>query len=62
MKNIKVAKNLPNRCPTAMDVLDLIMLHIDRNLDKKFQPSIFLKSGGNHIPKTFYQTDLYFKL
>ena len=40
-----------------MDVLYLIMLHIDRNVDKKFELSINYRSRENHVaPKTF-QTD-----
>ena len=41
---IKAAKNLFKDSPTAMNVLHLIMLHIDGNVDKKFQPSIFYRS------------------
>ena len=47
LKITKVAKNLPKSCPTAMDVLYLIMLHIDENVDKKFQPSIVYRSWEN---------------
>ena len=38
---MKVAKNLPKSSPNDMDVLYFIMLHIYKNFDKKFQPSIF---------------------
>ena len=34
-----------------MDVSYLIMLHIDRNFDKKFQPSIFYRSWENQLWK-----------
>ena len=48
MKNIKVAKNLPKGSLTDMHVLYLIMLHIDGNDVKKFQPSIFYWSRENY--------------
>ena len=42
-----------------MDVLYLIMLHIDRNGDKKFQPSIFYEPRKSRFPKKlFRQTDI----
>ena len=34
---VKAAKKLLKSSPTAIDVLFLIMLHIDGNVDKKFQ-------------------------
>ena len=56
---IKVAKNLPKSSLTVMDVLYLIMPHIDGNVDKKFQPSIFYRNRKNHVsPKTYIQTDI----
>ena len=39
--DMKVAYKLPKGSPTAMNVLYLIMLHIDGNVDKKFHPSTF---------------------
>ena len=53
----KVAKNLPKSSPTDMDVLYLIMLHIDGNVEKKFQPSIFYRSRENHVFSKTFQTD-----
>ncbi len=42
-----------------MDVLYLIMLHIDGNVDKNFQPSIFYRSRENHVSlKSFRHTDI----
>ena len=41
VKNIKVAKNLSKCLPAVMDVLYLIMLHINGNVDKKFQSFIY---------------------
>ena len=48
-KNIKIDKNLPRSSPTAIDVLYLIVLHIDGSVDKKFQPSTWYRSRENHI-------------
>ena len=59
--NIKVAKNLTKSSPTAMDVLYLIMLHIDWNVDKKFQSSIFCRSQDipKRIGRTYGPFELY---
>ena len=58
MKNRKVAKT-PKSSPTTKNVLYLIMLHIDVNIDKKLQPSIFYRSQENHVSlKTYGQTDI----
>ena len=52
VKNIKVAKNLSKCLPAVMDVLYLIMLHINGNVD-----NVLSIIGENQVsPKTF-QTD-----
>ena len=44
--------------PTDMDVLYLIMLHIDGNVDKKFQPSILYSCRKNLVsPQKKFLTD-----
>ena len=54
VKNIKVAKNLSKSSPNSMDVSSLIILHINGNVVKKFQSSIFYGSLKNQVfPKTF---------
>ena len=63
VKNVKVAKTLPKSRLTTIDVLYLIMLHVDRNVDKKFQPSIFNRSRENHVSPLLVsnrRTDGYF--
>ena len=62
-KNIKVAKNLPKSSLTTLDVLYLILVHIDGNVDKKFQPPSF--TGAEKIKfifKGFLRTDGNFTL
>ncbi len=56
VKNIKIAKNLLKSSLTTLDVLYLIMLHINGNVDKKFQLSIFYRSRDNP-PLFLRQTD-----
>ena len=48
---MKAAKKLLKSSPTATDVSYLIMLHIDGNVDKKFQPYIFYRSRANQFWK-----------
>ena len=58
-KTGKVAKNLPKRSPTAIAAFYLIMLHVHRNVYKKFQPSIFNRSRENtFLPERFMQISL----
>ena len=45
----KEDKKLLKKSPTFMDVLYLIMLHIDGIVDKKFQPSLFYRSRKNQF-------------
>ena len=47
VKNFKIAKTRLNSSPTAVDVLLLIMLHIDENVEKKFQASNFNNNRKN---------------
>ena len=57
-KNIKIAKNLVKKnCLTDMVVLYLIILYINGNVDKKFQPSIFYRSRENYVSSTLSLTD-----
>ena len=44
LRKIKAAKKRLKSTLTATYVLYLIILHIDGNVDKKFQPSIFYRS------------------
>ena len=48
-----VAENLPK---TARDVLHLIIPHINENVDKKIQTSIFCRSWENHVSPQMFQT------
>ena len=41
----------------AIDVYQLVMLHIDKNLDKQFQPSILNSSRENLISSIAMRTD-----
>ena len=45
----KTSQRLLKSSPTAVDVLYLIMLHIDGNVVKKFQPYIFYRSRENQL-------------
>ena len=51
MQNVKAAKKLFKSSPAAIDDEYLIMLHIYRNVDKKFQPYIFYRSRANQFWK-----------
>ena len=53
-KEIKAAKKLLKSSPSATDVLYLIMFHIDGNVDKKFQLSIFYRSRENHTDRQIF--------
>ena len=44
----KEDKKVLKKSPTFMDVLYLIMLHINGNVDKKFQASILYRSREKH--------------
>ena len=57
LKNIKIAYNLLKSSPTAMDVLKLIMLISDRNVVKKFQPSICHRNRENYVSLALSITD-----
>ena len=56
-KNTKIALNLLKSSPTAMYVLNLVMLLCDLNVVKKFQPSICHRSRGNYVSLTLSLTD-----
>ena len=45
-KNIKVAKIMPKSSLTAIDVLYLIILHIDSNVKQEFQPFMGAEKSG----------------
>ena len=50
VKNIKVAENLP-----ISSVKYLIMLHVDGNVDIKFQPSIIYRDQDKYVSPKHYK-------
>ena len=53
----KAALKLLKSSPTAMDVVYLIILHIDWNIGEKFLTSILYSSPENHV--LYIQTDIH---